>query len=105
MMHGFFELFLRREHRILIVLYPEVSEAVFLNSSRINDPKKEYIELKNDLDDAICGFSMKGGCLKKTVRKSGKKAFNYKTEFTCLKQPHKCTKDAGPALTHGHHGR
>jgi hypothetical protein len=41
-----FELFLRREHCILIILYPEVSQAVFLDSSRINDPKKQYVELK-----------------------------------------------------------
>jgi hypothetical protein len=81
-------------------LYLEVSQAVFLDSSRINDPKKEYVELKNVLDDAICGFSMKGGCLKKTVRKSGKKTFNYKTEFTCLKQPPKCMRDAYYVILH-----
>ena len=81
-------------------MYPEVSQAVFLDSSRINDPKKGYVELKNVLDDALCGFSMKGGCLKKTVRRSGKKAFNYKTEFTCLKQPPKCMRDAYYVILH-----
>ncbi|KAK1679518.1 hypothetical protein QYE76_040366 [Lolium multiflorum] len=88
------------EHGILIILYPEVSQAVFLDSSRINDPKKEYAELKNVLDDAICGFSMKGGCLKKTVHRSGKKVFNYKTKFTRLKQPPKCMRDAYYVILH-----
>jgi hypothetical protein len=29
----------------------------------------------------------------KIIRKSGKKGFAYKTDFTCLKQPPKCTRD------------
>lgn len=73
---------------------------MFLDSSRISDPKKEYVELKNVLDSALCGWGMKGGNIRKIVRKSGKKGFAYKTEFTCLTQPPKCIRDAYYVMFH-----
>ena len=91
---------MRREHCILIVLLPEVSQAIFLDSSRINDPKKEYVELKKVLDSALCGWGMKGGIIRKKIRKSGKTGFAYKTDFPCLTQAPKCTRDAYYVMFH-----
>ena len=91
-----------REHCILIVLFPEVSQAIFLDSSRINDPNKDYVELKKVLDSALCGWGMRGGNIRKKIRKSGKMGFAYKTDFTCLTQPPKCSRDAYYVMFHMH---
>ena len=45
---------------VLIVLYPQVSHAVYFDPSRDYE-KKDYTHIMNILDDALQGFSNRGG--------------------------------------------
>ncbi|KAK1691941.1 hypothetical protein QYE76_008638 [Lolium multiflorum] len=85
-----------REHCILIVLYPQDSHAVFLDSSSTTDPRKNYTKLKKVLDSGLCCFALKGGIVKKPIRKSEMKKWYvmyecrvpgvYDEQEDCLKQ-------------------
>ena len=45
---------------VLIVLYPQVSHAVYFDPSKDYE-KKDYTHIMNILDDALQGFSFRGG--------------------------------------------
>jgi hypothetical protein len=73
---------------------------VFLDSSSTTHPRKNYTKLKKVLDSGLCCFALKGGIVKKPIRKSGKMVFGYKTEFPCLKQLPNSMRDAYYVILH-----
>ena len=75
---------------ILIVLYPEYSHAMYLDSSK-NLKNKDYTHVKSVLDSALWTLSLTGGYM--TVKKYRNKTpdFGHKTDFCCIQQPHNST--------------
>jgi hypothetical protein len=83
---------------VLIILYPQYSHALYLDSSR-NIKKKDYTHIRSVLDSAMITFSLSGGYIKvKKHRKNGL-GFGHKTDFCCIQQP-KDSKADGFYLMH-----
>ena len=69
---------------VLIVLSPEYSYAMYLESSK-NLRKKDYKHIKSVLDSALLTFSLSGGYIKvKKYRGRGGLALGHKTNFCCI---------------------
>ena len=69
---------------VLIILYPEYSHAMYLDSSK-NLKKKDYTHVKSVLDSALLTFSLSGGYIKvKKYRGRGGLALGHKTNFCCI---------------------
>ena len=84
---------------VLIVLYPEYSHAMYLDSSK-NLRKKDYKHIKSVLDSAMLTFSLSGGYIKvKRHRKNGL-VFRHKTDFCCIQQPHTSKADGFYLMHH-----
>ena len=84
---------------VLIVLYPEYSHAIYLDSSK-NIKKKDYKHIKSVLDSALLTFSLSGGYIKvKKHRKNGL-VFSHKTDFCCIQQPHNSKADGFYLMHH-----
>ena len=64
--------------------------------------KKDYINIKSVLDDALDGYALKGGMFAKgrEIVKESKHLFTHITEFPCVKQPSGSEKEAFYALHH-----
>ena len=65
---------------ILIVLSPEYSHAMYLDSSK-NLRKNDYKHIKSALDSAMLTFSMSGGYIKVKKYRNHGLAFGHKTDF------------------------
>ena len=72
---------------VLIVLYPEYSHAMYLDSSK-NLKKMDYTHVKSVLDSALLTFSLSGGYIKVKKYRNHGLAFEHKTDFCCIQQPH-----------------
>ena len=84
---------------VLIILYPEYSHAIYLDSSK-NIKKKDYKHIKSVLDSALLTFSLSGGYIKvKKYRKNGL-AFGHKTDFCCIQQPNDSKADGFYLMHH-----
>ena len=77
---------------VLIVLYPQVSHAVYFDPSRDYE-KKDYTHIMNILDDALQGFSFRGGHVKIKKQRNKKMGFAHKTNFSCIHVPKPSKKD------------
>jgi len=71
---------------VLIILFPRVSHAVYFDSSR-NFEKKDYTHIMDILDDALHGFSMRGGHMEIRKQRKNKPGFSHKTTFYSIHQP------------------
>lgn len=74
-----------KERYLLIVLYPKVCQAFYLESSRNTRPE-DYTEIKKVLNDALIWFSLSGGVITKTKCSLRNLVFGHKTDFHCVKQ-------------------
>ena len=84
---------------VLIILYPEYSHAMYLESSR-KLKKKDYMHVKSFLDSALLTFSLSGGYIKvKRHRKTGL-VFHHKTDFCCIQQSHNIRADGFYLMHH-----
>jgi hypothetical protein len=83
---------------ILIVLYPRVSHAVYLDPTR-NYEKKDVTHIMNILDEALHGFSLKGGHMKIRKTRNKRPGFSHKTNFCCIHVP-KASDNDGFYLIH-----
>lgn len=90
---------MRSERCILIVLYPQVSRALYLDSSK-NTCKKDYTHIKSVLDAALFGFSHRGGYVRHKKYKNGVVCFGHNTNFCCVQQPETSTRDAFYVIHH-----
>ncbi|KAK1681367.1 hypothetical protein QYE76_042215 [Lolium multiflorum] len=68
----------------LIVVHPQHSHAIYLDSGR--DKKKDYTHIKGVLNDALTGFATKTGTLKVQRKVRGGLALTHTTNFACLRQ-------------------
>ncbi|KAK1652083.1 hypothetical protein QYE76_069888 [Lolium multiflorum] len=68
----------------LIVVHPQHSHAVYLDSGR--DKKKDYTHIKALLNDALTGFANKAGPLKVERKSRGGLVLTHTTNFPCLRQ-------------------
>ena len=83
---------------VLIILYPRVSHTVYFDPTR-NYEKKDYTHIMNILDDALQGFSLRGGHLQIRKQRHKKMGFSHKTNFCCIHVP-KPSKNDGFYLLH-----
>jgi hypothetical protein len=74
----------RDKYCTLIVVHPQHSHAIYLDSGRAR--KKDYTDIKSVLNDALTGFAAKTGPLKVERKMRGGLALIHTTNFTCLKQ-------------------
>ena len=84
---------------VLIVLYPEYSHAMYLDSSK-NLRKKDYKHIKSVLDSALLTFSLSGGYIKVKKYRNRGLAFGHKTDFCCIQQPHTSMADGFYLMHH-----
>ncbi|KAK1641835.1 hypothetical protein QYE76_059640 [Lolium multiflorum] len=68
----------------LIVVHPQHSHAVYLDSGR--DRKKDYTHIRALLNDALTGFANKAGPLKVERKSRGGLVLTHTTNFPCLRQ-------------------
>ncbi|KAK1605587.1 hypothetical protein QYE76_029260 [Lolium multiflorum] len=68
----------------LIVVHPQHSHAIYLDSGR--DKKKDYAHIKALLNDALTGFANKAGPLKVERKSRGGLVLTHTTNFPCLRQ-------------------
>ncbi|KAK1605574.1 hypothetical protein QYE76_029247 [Lolium multiflorum] len=68
----------------LIIVHPQHSHAVYLDSGR--DHKKDYTHIKALLNDALTGFANKAGPLKVERKSRGGLVLTHTTNFPCLRQ-------------------
>ncbi|KAK1644086.1 hypothetical protein QYE76_061891 [Lolium multiflorum] len=68
----------------LIVVHPQHSHAVYLDSGR--DKKKDYTHIRALLNDALTGFANKAGPLKVERKSRGGLVLTHTTNFPCLRQ-------------------
>ena len=80
------------ERAVLIVLYPQVSHAVYFDPFRDYE-KKDYTHIMNILDDALQGFSFRGGHVQIKKQRNKKMGFAHKTNFSCIHVPKPSNKD------------
>jgi hypothetical protein len=83
---------------ILIVLYPRVSHAVYFDPTR-NYEKKDYTHVMNILDEALHGFSLKGGYIQIRKNRNRRPGFLHKTNFCSIHVP-KPSRNDGFYLLH-----
>jgi hypothetical protein len=78
---------------MIIVLYPQQSHAVYIDSG--NARRKDYTNITGVLDQALTSSTFRI-CrkIKTQVIKDDKAVFGHKFEFPCVKQPENSTKDA-----------
>ncbi|KAK1693398.1 hypothetical protein QYE76_010095 [Lolium multiflorum] len=76
--------FIRDMYCTLIVVHPQHSHAVYLDSGR--DKKKDYTNIKALLNDALTGFANKAGPLKVERKSRGGLVLTHTTNFPCLRQ-------------------
>ena len=79
-------------HAVLIGLYSRVSLTVYFDPSRDYE-KKDYTHIMNILDDALQGFSIRGGHLQIRKQRNKKLGFSHKTSFCCIHVPKPSKKD------------
>lgn len=79
-------------HAVLIGLYSRVSLTVYFDPSRDYE-KKDYTHIMNILDDALQGFSIRGGHLQIGKQRNKKLGFSHKTNFCCIHVPKPSKKD------------
>ena len=84
---------------VLIVLYPEYSHAMYLDSSK-NLKKKDYTHVKRVLDCALWTFSLTGGYIKVKKTRNKAPAFGHKTDFCCIQQPNNRMADGFYLMNH-----
>ena len=72
---------------VLIVLSPEYSHAMYLDSSK-NLRKKDYMHIQSVIDSALLTFSLSGGYIKVKKYRNRGLAFGHKNDFCCIQQPH-----------------
>lgn len=75
----------RNQYDTLIVLFPQESFAVYLDSGS-NQKKKNYALIKAVLDDALNGYVYNEGLMDRPNKFRGKHVFKHKMEFPCNKQ-------------------
>ena len=75
----------RGKYGTLIVLYPRESFAVYLDSGS-KEKTKSYARIRSVLDDALEGYVLEEGFMKRPKKVFGKHVFRHKTEFPCTKQ-------------------
>ena len=68
---------------VLIILYPQYSHALYLDSSK-NINKKDYTHIKYVLDSAIFYYGKGGGEVNDKKTRHGRPAFGHKTDFCCI---------------------
>ena len=68
---------------VLIILYPQFSHALYLDSSK-NMSKKDYTHIKSVLDSAIFIYDARGGEIKTRKTRNRRPAFGHKTDFCCM---------------------
>ncbi|KAK1605338.1 hypothetical protein QYE76_029011 [Lolium multiflorum] len=76
--------FIRDKFCTLIVVHPQHSHAVYLDSGR--DHKKDYTHIRALLNDALTGFANKAGPLKVERKSRGGLVLTHTTNFPCLRQ-------------------
>ena len=69
---------------VLIVFYPQLSHAIYLDSG--SEKKKDYSGIKAVLDKALTSFAAKAGPLKEEKKRRGILGCTHTTEFACVKQ-------------------
>ena len=77
---------------VLIVLYPQVSHTCILTLLETTR-KKDYTHIMNILDDALQGFSFRGGHVQIKKQRNKKMGFTHKTNFSCIHVPKPSKKD------------
>ena len=77
---------------VLIVLYPRDSHPVYFDPTR-NYEKKDYTHVMNILDDALQGFSLRGGHMQIRKQRNRKTGFSHKTNFCCIHVPKQSRND------------
>ena len=82
-----------------IVLSPEYSHAMYLDSSK-NLSKKDYKHIKSVLDSALLTFSLSGGYIMVKKYRNCGLAFGHKTDFYCIQQPHTSMADGFYLMHH-----
>ena len=86
-------------HAVLIILYPQFSHALYLDSSK-NIHKKDYTHIKDVLDGAMFYYQARGGEVREKKRRGGRAAFSHKTDFCCIQQPNDSLNDGFYVLHH-----
>lgn len=92
---------MRSNHCILIVLYPRLGHALYLDSTR--SEKKDYTRLRKVLNDALNGCNVKLGgnfVSKKGIKADTPVIFGHKTDFCCVQQPKESRRDAYYVILH-----
>ena len=84
---------------VLIILYPEYSHAMYLDSSK-NLRKKDYKHINSVLDSAMLTFSLSGGYIKVKKYKNRRLAFSHKIYFCRIQQPHTSMADGFYLMHH-----
>ena len=77
---------------VLIDIYPRVSHAVYLDPSGDYE-KNDYAHIMNILNDALQGFSIRGGHMHIRKQRNKKMGFAHKTNFCCIHVPKPSKKD------------
>ena len=84
---------------VLIILYPQYSDALYLDSSK-NINKKDYTHIKSVLDGVMFYYDARGGEVKDKRKKDDRPAFDHKTNFCCIQQPSDSLNDGFYVLHH-----
>ena len=84
---------------VLIILYPQFSHALYLDSSK-NIHKKDYTHIKDVLDSAMFYYQARGGEVRDKKKRGGRVAFAHKTDFCCIQQPSDSLNDGFYVLHH-----
>ena len=88
----------RDKYCVLLVLCPKYSVVTYLDSGREDKPK-DYTNLKKALDNALVGFSMRGGVFKRKRKgRGGIVSFHHIVNFACVTQPKNSERDAYYAI-------
>jgi hypothetical protein len=90
---------LRFDRCILIVLYPQVCHALYLDSSK-NTEKKVYTHMKSVLNAALFGLSYRGGYVRHKKQRTGVLYFGHNTDFCCVQQPETSRRDEFYVIHH-----
>jgi hypothetical protein len=85
----------------LILIAPRYSVAVYLDSGS-EAKMKNYAYIKGVLNDALEGYTKKGGDFKVGAKnvKDGRHMFKHVIKFPCIKQPPNSVKEAFYTLHH-----
>ena len=81
---------------VLSVVSPQYSQATYFDSNSATP--KDYTNVKTVLDNALVGYSCRGGTFKANKRRRNVQCFNHVTQFPCIKQPLDSHRDAYYAI-------